>query len=169
MSRDKEPVRVLIAVASKYGATAEIGEHIGQTLSDRGLEVTLVRPKEVRSVEGYDAVIVGSAVYMGRWRKDARRLSRILSAEDHLPRIWLFSSGPVGHPPLPEDDPVDIAAIVRRLSADDHVVFAGRIDPAGLNPGDRAVLRAFEVTGGDFRNWKAITHWAGTIASELLE
>ena len=86
---------VLVSAASRHGATAEIAQAIGQALSEQGLTVTVVPPGEVRSLDGYDAVIIGSAVYMGHWLDPAKELvNRFHEALTDRP-VWLFSSGPV--------------------------------------------------------------------------
>jgi menaquinone-dependent protoporphyrinogen IX oxidase len=55
--------RVLVSAASRHGATAEIAQAIGQALSGQGLTVAVIPPGDVGSLDGYDAVIIGSAVY----------------------------------------------------------------------------------------------------------
>ena len=103
-------MKVLLTAASKYGATAEIVATIGEVLGgEQGLNATVVPPEEVAAVDGYDAVVLGSAVYAGCWLAAAKELAdRAGSALAGKP-VWLFSSGPVGDPPKPEEDPVDVA------------------------------------------------------------
>ena len=89
-------MNVLIAAASRNGATAEIAVAIGQTLRDRGLSVTVAAPDRVGDVGDYDAFVIGSAVYAGQWLQPAgwrtvQRISPVLGARP----VWLFSSGPV--------------------------------------------------------------------------
>ena len=95
--------RVLVAYGSKYGSTAEIAQAIGTTLRVAGLEVDVKRAHEVRSLEPYRAVVLGSAVYMARWRRDAIRLLRRRSELGER-EVWLFSSGPVGED---KDEPAE--------------------------------------------------------------
>jgi len=162
-------VRVLVTAASKHGATAEIADRIGAGLR-AGLpaaDVTVRPPDEVTDVDGYDAVVLGSAVYAGRWLAPARDL-----ATDHRARlgsvpVWLFSSGPVGDPPKPAEDPADAAAMVAATGARAHVTFAGKLDRHGLGFGERALVAALRAPTGDFRDWAAIDAWAGDIAAAL--
>ena len=86
--------RVLVAYGTKHGATAEIAQAIARALSAAGLEVDVQRARRVRSLERYRAVVLGSAVYAGRWRRDALRL--LQRSELGEREVWLFSSGPVG-------------------------------------------------------------------------
>jgi menaquinone-dependent protoporphyrinogen oxidase len=68
-------MKVLVTAASKHGATAEIGATIGEVLGgEQGLDATVVPPEEVAAVDGYDAVVLGSAVYAGHWMAAAKEL-----------------------------------------------------------------------------------------------
>ena len=60
-------MKVLVCAARKYGATSEIAQAVADVLAERGCEVTVLPPEEVGAVEEFDAVILGSAVYMGQW------------------------------------------------------------------------------------------------------
>jgi menaquinone-dependent protoporphyrinogen oxidase len=62
---------VLVAYASKYGTTAEIAEKIGQVLKQEGLQTDILPVKNVKNLSEYKAVVIGSAIYIGQWRKDA--------------------------------------------------------------------------------------------------
>jgi hypothetical protein len=109
-------MRVLVTAATKYGATAEIAAAIAEVLDEHGLEATMLPPDQVEEVDGYDAVVLGSAVYAGHWLKPARELvERHAGALASRP-VWLFSSGPVGDPPKPEEDPVDVADLLAATS-----------------------------------------------------
>ena len=65
-------MRVLVTSATKHGATGEIAQAIADTLRDQGLDPTVLEPEQVDTVDGYDAVVLGSAVYAGHWLKPAR-------------------------------------------------------------------------------------------------
>jgi menaquinone-dependent protoporphyrinogen oxidase len=160
---------VLVSAASKHGATAEIAETIGRVLREQGLAVD-VRPMEnVTMVDGYDAVVLGSAVYVGHWLEVARKLVAAEGAILATRPVWLFSSGPVGDPPKPAEEPVDVAEIVRATGARDHQVFAGKIDKERLGFGERAMVLALRAPVGDFRDWTAIETWARGIAEALRD
>jgi menaquinone-dependent protoporphyrinogen oxidase len=136
-------VKVLVTAATKYGATEEIAEAIGEVLRERGLDATVGPPDEAGNVDGYDAVVLGSAVYAGHWLKAARP-------------VWLFSSGPIGDPPKPEEDPVDVAISATSTGAREHRVFAGKLVRRQLGFGDKAIAAALRVPEGDFRDWTEI-------------
>jgi menaquinone-dependent protoporphyrinogen oxidase len=161
------PTKVLVSTATKYGATGEIGAAIAQVLTDRGLEAVVLPPEQVRSVEGFDAVVLGSAVYAGHWMKAARELIDRSGAALSTRPVWLFSSGPVGDPPKPQEEAVDVAGILEATGAREHRVFVGKLEKKGLSFGDRAIAVAFRVQEGDFRDWDEIRGWADGIADAL--
>jgi menaquinone-dependent protoporphyrinogen IX oxidase len=141
-------MRVLVTGATKYGATAEIAAAIAEALGKHGLEATVLPPEQVERVDGYDTVVVGSAVYAGHWLKPARELVE-RHARDLAGRpVWLFSSGPVGDPPKPEEDPVDVADLLAATEAREHRVFAGKLTRKQLSFPERAIVSALRVPEG---------------------
>lgn len=163
-------MNVLIAVASRHHATAEIGERIGAVLTARGLEVDLVDAEPSRWLDDeHAAYVIGSAVYLDRWLRSARQFLRANeSVLAHHP-VWFFSSGPLGG----EDErlleglgpPVGAAPSVVPL---EHRVFPGRLDVSELGVGERIVARAVGAPAGDFRDWDDIEEWAHEIADVVL-
>ncbi len=161
-------MRVLVTAASKHGSTEEIGQAIVEELDRRGIVADFLVPEAVRSVDGFDAVVVGSAVYAGHWLKPARDLIERLGPDLRDRAVWLFSSGPVGEPePKPDGDPADVDDLIGAVGAREHVVFPGRIKREELGFAERAIVRALRVPDGDFRDWVAIDAWAGSIAAVL--
>jgi menaquinone-dependent protoporphyrinogen oxidase len=160
-------MHVVVAAASKHGATTEIAEAIGAELIRRGLTVEVTEPAAVTKIDGYDAVILGSSVYLGRWQGSAKEMVERLGPELRARPVWLFSSGPLGDPPKPTEVSPDVAALVEATSAREHRVFPGRIDRSKLNFGERAVVAALRAHVGDDRDWDEITAWAGNIADAL--
>jgi menaquinone-dependent protoporphyrinogen oxidase len=160
-------MNVLVAVASKHGATAKIGEKIAQVLADEGLRVERFLPDEVPDVEPYDVVILGSAVYAGHWLDSARRFARRHAAALGERPVWLFSSGPLGDPALPAEDPVDVTRITELFPVRGHHSFAGSLVRDRLGIGERALVRMVRAPFGDYRDWAEIAGWAHGIAREL--
>jgi menaquinone-dependent protoporphyrinogen oxidase len=160
-------MKALITTASKHGSTAEIGGEIGEVLLEHGIETDVLGPEAVSSLHGYDVAVLGSAVYAGHWMKSMRELADRFAEELAARPVWLFSSGPIGDPPKPDEDPVDVAALMETTGACGHVVFAGKIDRSRLGFGERAIVSALKVPEGDFRDWEEIRRWATAIAQEL--
>src|SRR5450759_1114247 len=165
---------VLVTAASKHGATGEIAAAIGRTLEQRGLTVDVMAPEEVSSVGGYDAVVLGSAIYAGHWLAAATELVERCSAELAGRPVWLFSSGAVGDPSRKlvqkmRADPVDLPEIQHATHAREHRLFAGRLEKKGLSRSERAVLAMMRSLEGDFRDWAEIEAWSQQIAAALLQ
>jgi len=160
-------MNILVTVASKHGATGEIGEVVAGVLRDAGLQAETRRPQDVASLDGFDAVVLGSAIYAGRWLEPARTFADRHGAALATRPVWLFSSGPLGDPPMPPGEPTEAASVGIRVGARGHRSFAGRLDRRHLGLLERTVTRAVRAPDGDFRDWKAIRSWADEIAREL--
>lgn len=161
-------MKVLVSAASKHGATAGIADAIGSTLMTRGFEVMVKEPGHVEEVHTFDAIVVGSAVYAGHWMKPAIELTERFAERFPGKPVWLFSSGPLGDPPKPTEDPVDVAEVMKVTGARGHRVFAGKLDKAMLGFPERAIVGALRAPYGDFRDWEEIRTWAEEIADSLV-
>jgi menaquinone-dependent protoporphyrinogen oxidase len=161
-------MNVLVTVASKHGATEEISQVLAGILRDAGLSVTTSAPDEVSGLDKFDAVVLGSAVYAGRWMGSASQFADRFAADLINREVWLFSSGPIGDPPKPTEEPLAALALVERLGAREHRSFPGRLDRNRIGLMERAVTRALKVPEGDFRDWEAIRAWGNEIAADLV-
>jgi menaquinone-dependent protoporphyrinogen oxidase len=157
---------VLVAYASKHGSTQGIAERIAAILRASGLEVDLAVAEDAGDPAGYDAFVIGSAVYASRWMAPASEFIRHNGPLLTDRPVWLFSVGPVGRRiPLPAALPPVLTAVGDSIGAQDHHVFRGAID-AGKLRGVEHLIRLF-LPQGDFRDWPDIEAWATGIASEL--
>lgn len=166
------PNGVLVAYATKYGATAEIAARMGRVLREAGLSADVIEATEVEDLKPYRAVILGSAVYMGRWRNGA--VSFLRENMDALEgrRLWLFSSGPTA-----EGEPVELTEgwelpntveiMVESLKPEGVAVFHGALDPEKLSFFERWIVKNVKAPTGDFRDWEMIEAWAQEIAKSL--
>jgi len=165
--------RILVTVASKHGATAEMATAMAGYLQDSPAgRASLLRavavPVERRpDPADYDAVVLGSGVYAGRWLEPARHYAAEHSAALRRRPVWLLSSGPIGEPPFPPDEPHDVEPILAIVGARGHRTFPGRLDKALLGIGERAMVTAMRAPVGDFRDWAALRAWAEEIADQL--
>jgi menaquinone-dependent protoporphyrinogen oxidase len=161
-------MKVLVAAASRHGATQEIAEAIGRALDAEDMDASVATIEEVGDPTGYDAVILGSAVYMGHWLDAATKLVDSRGAALSARPTWLFASGPIGDPPRPgESQAVNVDDLVSKTRARGHKLFAGKLDKGELGFGERAVMLAFRAAEGDYRDWHEVEAWARAIAGEL--
>ena len=164
--------KVLVAYGSRYGATAEIAEKIGETLNKEGLESEVLEGDRVPDPKSYDAYVVGSASYIGQWRKEI--VGFVNNNEELLASkpTWLFTSGPTGEGDVDElmqgwKYPPKLKPVIDHISPKDITVFHGAADPAKLNFFFKFVLKGVKAPTGDFRKWDVIENWAKGIAAEL--
>lgn len=159
--------KVLVAYASKMGATAEIAEAIGAELRAHGHQVDVSDVTSVGSIEPYDAVVLGSAIYIRRWRPEAVRFLRRNAGQLGSRPVWLFHSGPVGPD---KDQAQDLPPAVRRLAeeigAEPAVTFAGRLE-RDTAKGFLARRLATGNLAGDSRDWDRIRTWSAEIGAAL--
>jgi menaquinone-dependent protoporphyrinogen oxidase len=162
---DVRDLRILIGYASKHGATAGIAERIGEALRLADQDAGVLPISEVRDLEDYHTAILGSAVYMGRWMKEATSFVRRHQVELAAMSLWLFSSGPVGPKPLPEA--ADIAEFRKVLNVAGHATFDGALDAQKLSLSERMMVKTVRAPYGDYRKWDEVDTWAGSIATSL--
>lgn len=160
-------MKVLVATASRHGATTGLGEAVGAALAEAGLDVTVAAADQVGLVAGYDAVVIGSGIYAGRWLEPAKRLIAREEATLRAKPVWLFSSGPMGDPPVPAGDPADAATMIELSGARGHRTFAGMLDRKGLGFAEKAIVAMVKAPDGDFRPWDDVRAWAAEITAEL--
>jgi menaquinone-dependent protoporphyrinogen oxidase len=164
--------KVLVAYGTKYGATVGIAEKIGEVLRGAGLEADVAAANRAGDLAQYAAVVLGSGVYIGSWRKEAADFLKANETRLALMPVWLFSSGPTG-----DGDPVALLKGWRfpqglQQTADnikprDMAVFGGLLDAKKLNPVEKFMVKQMKAAMGDFRDWDAITAWATGIAEAL--
>ena len=160
-------MRVLVAVASRHGGTHEIGSIIADVLRQAGHAVDEVDPADVGLIDPYGAVVLGSAIYNGRWLAEARELAqRAATSLSHRP-VWFFSSGLAGVLPSAVNSPIEERDLTERLAARGHRKFAGRLDRGVLSFAERTIIAAARGRDGDYRDLDAVRAWAGAIAAEL--
>lgn len=172
-------MKILVAYASKHGATQGIAERIAGTLRQMGQEAEAHPIGAAGDLASYDAYVIGSAVYMGSWLSAAAALVRQNQAMLASRPVWLFSSGPLGTKAqdtqgrdlLVVSAPKEFTEFTETIKPRALQVFFGALDPARLSFSER-LIRRFPagralLPEGDFRNWNAIEAWAGEIAHTL--
>lgn len=160
-------MRILVAYGSKRGGTEGLAEMLGNALRDEGADAVVERANAVRSLDGFDAAVIGGSLYMGRWHREAVRLVKKHDVELSQRPVWLFSSGPLGddaeeHPDVP---PVDkVAGLMERVGARGHVTFGGVLEPDAKG---FIASKMAAHTAGDWRDREAIGAWAKEIVADL--
>jgi menaquinone-dependent protoporphyrinogen oxidase len=167
------PPRVLVVVASRHGGTEGIAEALARELGGSpagraaGLTAVVLAAQRQPDPGSFDAVLIASAVYAGRWLDAAREYATHYVDRLRSRPVWLFSSGPIGAPPFPPDQPHDAVPLTALTGAREHRSFAGRLEPSRLSVGERAMVTAMRAPVGDFRDWDATAAWAAEIAIAL--
>jgi len=164
--------KVLVAYATKYGATEEIAQRIGAILGEQGISVDVLDVSKVADLTSYDAVVLGSAVYAGQWRKEAAAFLETHAQELAALTVWIFSSGPTG-----EGDPVELMKgwrfpealqpIADRVKPRDFAFFGGEIDLEKLNLAERLIVKGVKAPAGDYRDWGVSEAWAQGIGEAI--
>lgn len=159
-------MRVLVTYGSTRGGTEEIARWVSEELRTAGLAVDLAPASAVRDVGAFDVVIVGGALYMGAWHRDATRFVRRHVEALRQRHVWLFSSGPLddsadGGGVGPTDE---VASLLAHVGGHGHVTFGGRLrrDARGFIASSMAKQHA-----GDYRDLDQVEAWSRGVARHL--
>lgn len=166
------PERILIAYASKDGATQRVAEYIGNTLDTTGVRAEVRAADEVVRVHPYDAVILGSRVYNALWLPEAAEFLESFQDELATKPLWLFSDDPtVGgrQVQISRRLPRTLAALVKVTKPKDVALFSGSVNPDKLHLDDALTDRALRGELSGLRDLKAVEVWASTIAIWLKD
>ncbi len=162
-------MRILMVVGSRHGSTHEIGEVIAEVLTSAGHDVVVQDPDDFTSTLGFDAMVLGSAIYYGRWVPAVRELvERHAGALAAIP-LWVFWSGPLGAKGVPRGSVEGMDELIARLQPRGFREFDGRLDRGDLGMRERAVVSLVGADEGDYRDFDEIREWAGQIARDLTD
>ncbi|KAF1078253.1 flavodoxin domain-containing protein [Methanogenium sp. MK-MG] len=164
--------RVLIAYATKYGTTKKIAEEIQEVLAENAIESDLINVMETGTIDSYDAVILGSPVYMGKMLVEARDFCQ--KYRPYLTGKWLaiFVDGVSCCPPGDRDTSPLIAAIDEMYEYVRPTMkkgFAGAFSHTDLLEADAQIADMVHPPVGDFRDHEDIRIWAREVASAISE
>ena len=134
-------MKILLTSSSKHGSTDEVAAVIAERLQAAQIDVETKRPEDVDSVEGYDAFVLGSAVYMTKWTPEAVDFTERFHDVLRDKPVWAFSVGLSGLPKGKVSDPMR----------------------------ERSIARLGGATEGDYRDWGEVRQWADAIATSLYD
>ena len=168
--------KILVAYATRAGSTVDVAEKIGEALRANGATVDVRAVKDVHDVNGYAAVVVGSAIRMSNWLPEAVEFVKKNQAQLRQMPIAFFTC----HRLNTGDDATSrqareaYTAPVRQIvTPKTEAFFSGVLDHSTLNFLDRTLAQAVEKSthtpAGDFRDWDAIREWAQTILPKLAK
>ena len=161
-------MKVLVAYASKHGSTAQIAAAIADALARHPLTVEFRQVGDAHHIDGYDAVVVGSAIYFGRWLAAAHGLMEEQRHTLVTKRVWVFSCGRIPERPEIDIDAAQVRWLLEVSGAREHKAFPGRVTAAALDWRERGAVRVLRAPYGDFRDWSEVSEWSESIARELL-
>lgn len=159
-------MKLLVTYGSKLGGTQGLAEMVGDALRRHGCDVDVEPAARVASLDGYDAVIVGGALYAGRWHRDAARFVRRHRRRLRELPVWLFSSGPLDDSAEKRDiaPTAQVRRLMARIDADGHQTFGGRLEREARGFVARSMAKK---QSGDWRNLAHVTRWTTEIVGHL--
>ena len=170
--------KILVAYASRAGATAGVAEAIGKTLVERGMTVDVRPMQEVKDLAPYQAVVAGSAIQGKRWLPEAMQFMQTYQsalAQRPFAAFLVCMTLAMPNGDNYRQNVADWLAPVRALVKPvNEGLFAGVLDIGKIPSfGDRLKFRLSVIFGvwseGDHRDWNAIRAWADSLRPLLLQ
>ncbi len=165
---------VLIGYASALGSTREVAERIASRIREDGHPCEAVPLGQVREVNRYDAVVIGSAIHNQAWLPEATRFIRDNSVALANRPSWLFGVGMPAALPRPfrkraaaHERAKTVADFYASIHPRGDELFSGVFRSDQMPPVTRLIFRLLGGRFGDFRNWSDIDTWADGIARQL--
>ncbi len=165
-------MKILVAYATRAGSTAEIADAVGKALEDAAMEVDVRNIAEITALEPYDAVVIGSPLYMGKvLREVSPFVQRHRIPLSGLPvAAFVVGTSMVDREERFREQARTIMAVaLMPIRAREIGVFAGALHPDRISSGEKAVVKLVKAPYGDFRDWDAIRAWAGRLPEILRE
>jgi menaquinone-dependent protoporphyrinogen oxidase len=171
--------KILVAYASTHGSTREVAGTVAATLREHALRVDLLPAKEVRSLQGYRAVVLGAPIYMFHLHKHALQfLSRHQNALSGGVPIAVFAGGPFASGNGNAEEEQNAWVEVRKqldqelgkfpwLRPVSVELIGGKFDPSALRFPWNLIPALRNVPPSDLRDWDAIRHWSSSLAGQL--
>lgn len=166
------PKKILVTYATRAGSSIEVAVAIGEVLSAAGATVDVRPVRNVQSAEGYDAVVIGSAIRIGAWLPEATEfVQKNKQTLAKIPTAYFVVSGYLRNDTPEMRKTVDsYVDPVRQIVEPSSVgLFAGKIDYNTLSILDKTMAQTMGEKEGDWRNWDQIRGWAREIQPVLMK
>jgi menaquinone-dependent protoporphyrinogen oxidase len=158
--------RALVAYASKYGSTGGVADAIGKELCGKDLAADVRLIKNAGDLSSYQAVVVGSPVYRGKWLPEAVDfLKKNRDALSEVPVAYFLVCMALAKPTAKTQAEVlaymdPILKAVPEIKPVAIGTFAGALHYDNLSGLNKTILKSMGTPEGDFRDWNAIRAWA---------
>jgi menaquinone-dependent protoporphyrinogen oxidase len=158
--------KILVAYATKSGTTGEIAKVIGESLCAHGVAADVRLMKETKYLEGYNAVVLGSAIRMGQWLPEAVEFVKKYQVQlTQMPTafftVHLLN---LDDSEASQKARAQYTAPVRAIvSPDVEVFFAGRLEYARLSLFEKLIARVMNAPEQDLRDWNKIRGWGSRL------
>ena len=126
-------MKTLILYATKYGAAAKIAERIADEID--GAVVHDLNQDGIPDLAGFDCIIVGSSVYAGMFRKEAKAFLSQNSDVLRQKKLGLFISGM-------SPDNENVFDVDSKQIAEATALLGGIFDPKKASFMERLVMKA---------------------------
>lgn len=170
-------MRILVAYATAHGSSKEVAQFIGRVLSTYSAEVTVANVVDIKSVEGYDAYVLGTPIHASLWLQEMctffDRFREPLMQKPMYFWITCIRS-------LEEDGKKHALQyyfdykLLNDYQVRETAVFTGKLDTRDITRQEQWFLAANydgKLLPGnihqDYRDWQAIAAWANSIAVDL--
>ena len=171
-------MKILVGYASAHGSTAEIARFIGEEIEQRELQVKVANVADVKSLAGYDAYIIGSAIHGGMWLTEMSQfLAKFAEQLKSMPGAFFVTAIRVLEPDGYEHCLQEYVnhQVLTELGIKDITAFAGKLDLDAVDWDERWTLAARYdgrslpgAMSNDFRDWGKIRSWTQTWVDNLL-
>ena len=160
-------MKALVVFGSKRGGTAGLAAMIGEAFQREGWTAEVRDARVQQPIADADLVIIGGALYMNRWHRDAREFVRRHHAALASMPVWLFSSGPLDESAAAGDTAAvpQVQEIARRLEARGHMTFGGRLERDAKGFVAHSMAKKY---AGDWRDPQQVMEWVHQIVHEFV-
>lgn len=159
--------RVLVTYATRTGSTAEVAQFIQKQLTENGCTVDLKPLKEIKDLQGYNAVVVGSPIRMGKWVGEA---SEFLQTHNSILTTIPTAAFTLCMPQIEDHQEAFrgyLETIKENHNPDEAAFFLGTMRLEKLSFLDRMISKALKAKNEDKRDWDQISTWVNELPSRL--